>query len=61
MDNKFTLTVLGTRGSMPVEGKNFAVYGGTTSCYRVLAGNEEIYLRAFFAARPRVTRSSTAF
>lgn len=46
MDNKFSLTVLGTRGSMPVEGKNFALYGGATSCYRVLAGNEEIYLDA---------------
>ena len=40
------LTVLGTRGSVPVEGDNFARYGGATSCYRVRAGNEEIYLDA---------------
>lgn len=39
-------TVLGTRGSVPVEGKNFSRYGGATSCYKVLAGNEEIYLDA---------------
>ena len=43
MDN-FKLTVLGTRGSVPVEGKNFEIYGGATSCYKVQAGNEEIYL-----------------
>ena len=52
MDNKsehgaaFELTVLGARGSMPANGKNFAVYGGATSCYRILAANEEIYLDA---------------
>ena len=40
------LTVLGTRGSVPVEGKAFALYGGATSCYRVQAGDEEIYLDA---------------
>ena len=45
MDN-FKLTVLGTRGSVPVEGKDFARYGGATSCYKVQAGNEEIYLDA---------------
>ena len=37
-------TVLGTRGSVPVEGKNFSRYGGATSCYKILAGKEEIYL-----------------
>lgn len=42
----FKLTVLGTRGSVPVEGKDFALYGGATSCYKVEAGNEEIYLDA---------------
>ena len=48
MDNQdaFRLTVLGTRGSVPVEGENFARYGGATSCYKVQAGNEEIYLDA---------------
>lgn len=42
----FKLTVLGTRGSVPMEGKDFAIYGGATSCYKVEAGNEEIYLDA---------------
>ena len=42
----FELTVLGARGSMPVNGKDFAVYGGATSCYRILAADEEIYLDA---------------
>lgn len=46
MSNEFELNVLGTRGSMPVNGKNFLTYGGATSCYRILAGNEEIYLDA---------------
>ena len=36
------LTVLGARGSMPGEGREFAIFGGSTSCYRVRAGNEEI-------------------
>lgn len=45
MDN-FKLTVLGTRGSVPVEGKNFSIYGGATSSYKVQAGDEEIYLDA---------------
>lgn len=45
MEN-FKLTVLGTRGSVPVEGKNFSIYGGATSCYKVQIGNEEIYLDA---------------
>lgn len=40
------MTVLGTRGSVPVEGKEFAIYGGATSCYKIQAGNEEIYLDA---------------
>lgn len=42
----FRLTVLGTRGSMPIEGKNYALYGGATSCYKIEAGKEEIYLDA---------------
>ena len=40
------LKVLGARGSMPVDGKEYIKYGGSTSCYRVRAGNEEIYLDA---------------
>lgn len=51
MENKYgepalTLTVLGTRGSMPVEGRGFSRYGGATSCYLVRAGRDEIYLDA---------------
>ena len=46
MSYTFGLSVLGARGSMPVNGKNFMIYGGATSCYRILAGNEEIYLDA---------------
>ena len=42
----FRLTVLGTRGSIPREGKEFALYGGSTSCYLIRAGNEAIYLDA---------------
>ncbi len=40
----FLLKVFGARGSMPVEGNEFSIYGGATSCFRVRAGNEEIYL-----------------
>lgn len=42
----FKMTVLGTRGSVPMEGKDFEIYGGATSCYKIRAGNEEIYLDA---------------
>ena len=45
-DKVFSLTVLGTRGSMPGEGKDFALYGGSTSCYRIRVDDEEIYLDA---------------
>lgn len=45
-NSDFRITVLGARGSVPVEGKNFEIYGGATSCFRVQAGNEEIYLDA---------------
>ena len=54
----FCLTVYGARGSMPGEGKNFAVYGGSTSCYLLRAGDEEIYLDAgsgIAGAKPGVT------
>ncbi|MBR3623415.1 MAG: MBL fold metallo-hydrolase [Selenomonadaceae bacterium] len=46
LEEKMRLTVLGARGSMPGEGGNVAVYGGSTSCYRIKVGNEEIYLDA---------------
>ena len=45
-ESVLSLTVLGARGSMPGEGKKFALYGGSTSCYLVRAGKEEIYLDA---------------
>ena len=44
--NNYKITVLGTRGSIPVCGKDFSIHGTATSCYRVQAGNEEIYLDA---------------
>ena len=34
------VTVLGTRGSIPVSGTDFAIFGGNTSCYLVEAGDE---------------------
>lgn len=43
---KMKLTFLGTRGSVPVAGKEYEKYGGATSCIRLLAGKEEIYLDA---------------
>ena len=42
----FTLTVLGTRGSMAVGGPEYSEYGGSTSCYLVQAGKESIFLDA---------------
>ncbi|MBR1691512.1 MAG: MBL fold metallo-hydrolase [Lachnospiraceae bacterium] len=45
-DGNLSVTFLGTRGSVPVNGKEYERYGGATSCVRVLAGNEEIYLDA---------------
>jgi len=40
------VTVLGTRGSVPVSGTDFAIFGGNTSCYLVEAGDERIFLDA---------------
>lgn len=40
------ITTLGTRGSISVEGKAFWEFGGATSCVRIEAGKEEIYLDA---------------
>ena len=42
----FTLTVLGARGSVPVDGSGYAVYGGATSCYMVRCGERIIFLDA---------------
>lgn len=44
MDMK--LTVLGTRGSMAVDGKDYAEFGGATSCYLVQAGEDTVFLDA---------------
>lgn len=44
--NTISVTFLGTRGSVPVSGKKYEIFGGATSCVRVLAGEEEIYLDA---------------
>lgn len=44
--SNYKITVLGTRGSVATEGENFVIYGGATSCYKVEADNEEIYLDA---------------
>ena len=42
----FRLTVFGTRGSMPVSGNKYAVFGGATSCYMVEAGDTTVFLDA---------------
>ena len=44
--DQFELTVLGTRGSMPVAGSQYIEFGGATSCYLVRAGDENIFLDA---------------
>ncbi len=43
---RMRITVLGTRGSSPVCGKDFVEFGGSTSCYLVEAGDETIILDA---------------
>ena len=40
------LTVLGARGSIPVSGPQYRMFGGSTSCYMVEAGGETIFLDA---------------
>ena len=40
------LKVLGTRGSMAVDGADYAEFGGATSCYMVSAGEETVFLDA---------------
>lgn len=47
MDNTvMRLTVLGSRGSIPVSGPQYRIFGGSTSCYMVEAGGETIFLDA---------------
>ena len=45
-DSEFKLKVLGTRGSMVVDGEEYSVFGGATSCYLVQAGGESVFLDA---------------
>lgn len=40
------VTVLGARGSTPVSGSDFSVFGGNTSCYLVEAGETSLILDA---------------
>ena len=40
----FQLTVLGTRGSIPVTGSDKMLFGGATSCYMVQAGKQTVFL-----------------
>ena len=42
----FQLTVLGTRGSMPICCPDRMIFGGNTSCYMVRAGETTIFLDA---------------
>ena len=43
-ETTFTLTVLGSRGSMAVCGQEQTLFGGDTSCYLVRAGEEALFL-----------------
>lgn len=40
----FSLTVLGSRGSMSVAGSDFTEFGGSTSCYLVQAAQQSVLL-----------------
>ena len=40
------LKVLGARGSLPVSGREFEIFGGATSCYQLQAGGETVFLDA---------------
>lgn len=44
--NNMSITVLGSRGSMPVSSPEMAGYGGNTSCYLVETENEAIIIDA---------------
>ena len=45
-EEKMKIKALGTRGSIPLEGKQFSEFGGATTSIRIEAGKEEIYLDA---------------
>ena len=40
------ITILGTRGSVPVSGDEYKIFGGNTTCVRVLTNEAEVYLDA---------------
>ena len=44
--NKMSVTVLGTRGSVTVSGRDREIFGGNTSCYMIRAGGETVFLDA---------------
>lgn len=44
MEHKSTVTLLGTRGSMPCSGKEYLRYGGRTSCILVQLAGETLLL-----------------
>ena len=46
VSSDFSLTVLGSRGSMAYGGEQCARYGGDSSCYMVRAGEETVFLDA---------------
>lgn len=46
MSSDFSVTFLGTRGSIPVSGAEHAEYGGATSCIVVRVGSRELILDA---------------
>ena len=51
------VTVLGSRGSMPVSGREFEEFGGATACYLVEAGGQAIILDAGTG----ITRAPSSF
>ncbi|MBQ7564722.1 MAG: MBL fold metallo-hydrolase [Lachnospiraceae bacterium] len=59
--HNMTLRILGARGSIPVNGKETAQFGGSTSCYQIEACGQTIFLDAgtgLINARPENDRIS---
>ncbi|MBR2895176.1 MAG: MBL fold metallo-hydrolase [Oscillospiraceae bacterium] len=46
MDDMITITILGGRGSIPVSGKQFSLYGGATSSVLIRADGQTVILDA---------------
>ena len=46
MDAVSSVTILGTRGSLPVQGADFQKYGGGTSCYLIRLAGETVVVDA---------------